>query len=63
MKDFAERLPDAANILKPKNHQENLPTSGIAFVNYTDSSDVRSGILINYSFCIYWPLSVRVIWE
>lgn len=46
MKDFAGRLPDAANILKPKNDQENLPTSlgsGIAFVNYSDSSDARSG--------------------
>lgn len=61
MKDFAGHLPDAANILKPKNDQENLPTSlgsGIAFVNYSDSSDVRSGNLINYSFYI---LDINVI--
>ncbi|XP_068672794.1 AP-4 complex accessory subunit tepsin-like isoform X3 [Montipora foliosa] len=42
---FAELLPDAANILKPKNNTENLPTScrpDIAFVNYTDSANASS---------------------
>lgn len=42
---FAELLPDAANILKPKNNTENLPTScrpDIAFVNYTDSANAAS---------------------
>ena len=46
MKNFAERLPDAANVLKPKNDRDNLPTtggSGIAFVNYSDSSNTQSG--------------------
>jgi len=45
MKNFAERLPDAANVLKPKNDRDNLPTtggSGIAFVNYSDSSNTQS---------------------
>lgn len=45
---FAEHLPDAANILKPKNNMEVSTASGrsaIAFVNYTDSSNATSGML------------------
>lgn len=44
---FTERLPDAANILKPKNNNMEVSTvsgrSGIAFVNYTDPANATSG--------------------
>ena len=47
MRNFAERLPDASNLLKPKNDQANVPSrggSGLSFVNYTDSSCAELGI-------------------
>ena len=45
---FAEHLPNAANVLKPKNNNMDVSTvsgrsSTIAFVNYTDSANATSG--------------------
>jgi len=44
---FAEHLPNAANVLKPKNNNMEVSTvsgrSAIAFVNYTDSANATSG--------------------
>ncbi|XP_074606040.1 AP-4 complex accessory subunit tepsin-like isoform X2 [Acropora palmata] len=44
---FAEHLPNAANVLKPKNNNMEVSTvsgrsSAIAFVNYTDSTNATS---------------------
>ncbi|XP_029193085.2 AP-4 complex accessory subunit tepsin-like isoform X2 [Acropora millepora] len=43
---FAEHLPNAANVLKPKNNNMEVSTvsgrSAIAFVNYTDSANATS---------------------
>lgn len=47
MKNLAERFPDAANHLTSKNEKECVPTtggSGITFVNYSEFSNVDSGI-------------------
>ena len=44
---FAEHLPNAANVSKPKNNNMEVSTvsgrSAIAFVNYTDSANATSG--------------------
>ena len=46
VKNLAERLPDAAIHLKPKNKKENMlpaETSGTAFINYVDLASADSG--------------------
>lgn len=47
VKNLAERFPDTASRLTSKNEKEYMPTtsgSGITFVNYSESSNVDSGI-------------------
>ena len=47
VKNLAERIPDTASRQMSKNEKEHMPTSGgsgITFVNYSELSDVSSGI-------------------
>ena len=44
VKNLSERVPDSASRLMSKNEKEHKPTSGITFVNYSEFSNVDSGI-------------------
>ena len=47
VKNLSERVPDTASRLMSKNEKEHKPTtggSGITFVNYSEFSNVDSGI-------------------
>ena len=65
VKNLAERIPDTASRLTSKNEKEHMPTSGGSgntFVNYSELSNVGSGICTFVNKILRHSLRILLCW-